>query len=140
MFQIKAITVVSIINHNVIIGLHLFWETIHIYIYIYIYICVCVCVCVCVGWGDRICWLICRRSSSSPNECLGMTLNHLILRLLSRRFRGMWSIYSLWILSGLLKPGEIVPVSVPFLSQIEALKDYCYWWFKTIKRRASCLY
>ena len=64
-FQMTAITLVSVINHYHINWLHLFWDTQYIYIYIYmcIYIYIYICVCVCV----RVCVCVCIRSMDFQN-------------------------------------------------------------------------
>ena len=47
-FQMTAIALVSVINHDHINELNLFWDT------LYIYVCICVCVCVCVSMPVRV--------------------------------------------------------------------------------------
>ena len=112
------------------------------YIYIYIYVCVCVCWYIyiyiyiyvfkkCDKWAsialqqsiptvNRFVSWNCREVRTPLNECPGHDNKlHLMVRLQSWRFGGMWNTPSLPLLPGPIRSGVVAPVRVPSLGQIE---------------------
>ena len=109
----------------------------YIYIYIYIYICVCVCayICVCTCALDNSWSLLSvsntltvapaeRLDPSQKRGVLDMILNCIRWRSSSHDICGSWSTASLPLLPDSLWPRVVVPVRIPFLTQIR-LKIIC---------------